>query len=270
MEHAVLGLADEASDLAATEWMIERAQSRPVHVTLVAAHDIGASNPDADRHMLATASGRIQQAAPGTPVDTMVTDRPLLHELLEQSESTDLIVIGCHPDPALRQSRTPSLPVSLAARSRCAVVIVPEDRVAHVGPIVVGIETGGDSRDALMFAAREAEATGRDLDVVHTWEPWAIARTRSGQFEHEGILEAAVADIRAAFPGVRVRGVLVEAVAHDGIIANSRNAHLIVLGTYGLGRETGLVLGTIHQEVMMRGGVALCIVPLVAASDGSA
>jgi hypothetical protein len=42
---------------------------------------------------------------------------------------------------------------------------------------------------------------------------------------------------------------------------------LVVLGTHRLGRKTGVVLGAIHQEVMIHGGVPLCTVPLVDA-DG--
>ena len=99
--------------------------------------------------------------------------------------------------------------------------------------------------------------------IVHTWEPWATPNARAEQFVHEGIIESAVNRIRADFPSLSVRGVLKEAVAHDGIIANAGDAHLIVLGTYRLGRESGVVLGAIHQELMIHGRVALCIVPLV-------
>jgi nucleotide-binding universal stress UspA family protein len=162
----------------------------------------------------------------------------------------------------MRESRTEAFPVSLAARSRCAVVIVPDDWVDREGAIVVGVDAAGDSDQAALFAAREALASGRELEVVHTWEPWSVADTRQVQIEQAGILEATIDRVRAAYPAVHVQGVLTEAVAHDGIIASSRRAQLVVLGTHRLGRESGLVLGAIHQEVMISGGVPLCVVPL--------
>jgi nucleotide-binding universal stress UspA family protein len=146
------------------------------------------------------------------------------------------------------------------------VVIVPDDWVPHEGAIVVGVDAAGDSDGAAWFAAREAVDADRDLEVVHTWEPWSVPDTRQMQIEQGAILDDTVDRIRAAYPAVRVRGVLTEAVAHDGIIAGSRRAQLVVLGTHRLGRESGLVLGAIHQEVMISGVVPLCVVPLVDAA----
>jgi nucleotide-binding universal stress UspA family protein len=164
----------------------------------------------------------------------------------------------------IRESRTESFPVSLAARSRCPVVVVPDDWAARDGAIVVGIDADG-SDDAALFAAREAVESGRQLEILHSWEPWMAPDTRASQLEHQSILDDAITLVRTAYPTVAVGGALAEAVAHDGIIANSRDASLVVLGTYRLGRESGVVLGTIHQEVMLRGVIPLCIVPLVEA-----
>jgi nucleotide-binding universal stress UspA family protein len=263
MENIVVGLEDEDLAAPAVGWVIERARSRPVRIRLVIARDALASNPQAAQDMLGSAASRIGDSVPGTPVETEFVDGSILHNLLEQSESADLLVIGAHPDPRMRESRTEAFPVSLAARSQCAVVIVPDDWVAREGAIVVGVDAAGDSDEAALFAAREALAAGRELEVVHTWEPWAVADTRQVQLEQGGILEATVDRIRAAYPAVRVQGVLAEAVAHDGVIASSRRAELVVLGTHRLGRESGLVLGAIHQEVMISGAVPLCVVPLI-------
>lgn len=265
MEHVVIGLDDEPSAQTAVEWIIERARSKPVQLRIIAALDVSASNPHTVRNLVAAASQRVQDAAPGTRVETVVTERPMLQVLLEHGDSADLLVIGSHPDPGIRDGRTPSLPISLAARSRCAVVIVPDDWKARGGPVVVGLDATAASINAVIVAAREAGYAARDLEIVHTWEPRGTASTHTMRRTHEDILNAAVERIHADFPGLPVHTVLSEAVAHAGIIANSQDARLIVLGTHGLGRETGLVLGAIHQEVMIRGGVAMCIVPLVEA-----
>jgi nucleotide-binding universal stress UspA family protein len=264
MERVVVGVEDDAAGRAAVGWVIARARSKPLHIRLVSALGWTVTDQQAPGEMLAGVSHRIHDEAPDSTVETEIADGPKLHELLEESADADLVVIGSHPDPRIRESRTESFPVSLAARSRCPVVVVPDDWAAREGAVVVGIDADG-SGDAALFAAREAVEAGRQLEILHSWEPWMAPDTRATQLEHQGILDDAIALVRAAYPTVEVGGALAEAVAHDGIIANSRDASLLVLGTYRLGRESGVVLGTIHQEVMLRGVVPLCIVPLVEA-----
>jgi nucleotide-binding universal stress UspA family protein len=266
MEHVVVGLEDDAASRVAVEWVIERARVTPLHVKLVTATGWASTDQQAPGAMLAGVAHRFEEAVPHTTVETELADGPKLHELIEESADADLVIIGSHPDPRIRDSRTESFPVSLAARSHCPVVVVPDDWQPTDGAIVVGIDDARRSQEAVLFAAREAIESGRELQILHAWEPWAMPDTRASQIEHQGVLDETVERVRAAFPTARVGGALAEGVAHDGIIANSRNATLLVLGTYRLGRASGVVLGKIHQEVMLRGTVPLCIVPLVEAA----
>jgi nucleotide-binding universal stress UspA family protein len=263
METIVAGIETAEVARAAVNWIIARARVAPVRIRLVAAVDPLASDPNDAKDVLVSAALRIADAVPGTPMDTELVDGALLHELLVRSATADLLVIGSRPDSGIRESRTESFPVSLAARSRCPVVVVPDDwERREDGPIVVGVDATGGTDEAALFAAREAGASGRVLHIVHTWEPWSAAKSRSTQFEHDFALAQAVERVSAAYPLVAVQGQLREAEAHDGVIASSRAASLVVLGTHRLGKETGLVLGAIHQELMIHGRVPLCIVPL--------
>jgi nucleotide-binding universal stress UspA family protein len=260
MEDIVIGVDDEATARTAVMWIINRAQRGPVRLRLVAELDDGGSNPGTAKQTLTRAVQNISSAAPGSEVDYVLADRPLLHELLERSESADMLVVGSHPDPDIRDGHLPSLPVSLAARSHCPVVIVPEDWSAQDGPVVLGVEAGGERSAAVDVAAREAIASGSELRLVHTWESWQTLDTRTEHIQHGEVVRATAERIHADFPAVHLSVVLEEAIAHEGVIANSRDASLIVLGTHGIGRETGVVLGAIHQEVMISGRVALCTV----------
>ena len=266
MENITVGLDDEAASQTAVNWVIDRARTKRVRVRLVTAFDMLASNPIADQQRLALTGRRILDAAPGTVVETVLADRSIMEELVEQSASADLLVIGSHPHQRLRSALTGSFPVNLAARSHCAIVIVPDDWTARDGAIVVGIAADHSSDAAAMFAAREAVEQNRVLEVVHAWEPWKAARTRRTHVERADVLETALDRIIAAFPNVEVRGVLVEADPSDGIVASTRTAHLAVLGTHRLGAVTGLLLGSTGQRVMHQAAVALCIVPLVDAA----
>ena len=262
MEHVVIGLNDEVTARAGVTWAIERARTKTLHLLLVAELDTAGSNPGKAKQRLTKASLQIKALVPSAAVEFLLADRPLLPELLERSETADLIVVGSHADPGIREIRTPSFPVSLGARAKCPVVIVPYDWEVRSGPIVVGVEAEGASDAAVAAAAREAIESGRELRIVHTWEPWMTLATRSEQLAHDGIIAQVTQRVRIEFPAARIVTVLAEAVAHEGIIANSRDANLIVLGSHGIGRESGVVLGAIHQEVMIRGSIPLCVVPL--------
>lgn len=261
MEDVVVGLIEEGSDRFAVDWGIERARTLPAHLRLVTPLDPNASNPEAQKRFLAETADRIRQLAPGTEVETELADGAILHRLLELSESADLVVVASHPDPVIRDGHVPSLPVSLAARARCPVVVVPDDLQMQDGPIVVGVE-GADPSAAVDFAAREAVRTGAVLRLVHTWESWKTLDARAEHIAAGDVLKSTAERVRAGYPTIRLEAALEEVVAHEGVIAHSRDARLIVLGTHGLGRETGVVLGAIHLEVMIRGGVPLCSVPL--------
>jgi nucleotide-binding universal stress UspA family protein len=263
MENITVGLDDEDASQTAVDWVIDRARSKPVRIRLVTAFDMLASNPMAAQQQLARTRRRILDAVSAVVVETVLADRSIMEELIEQSASADLLVIGSHPHHRIRSALTGSFPVGLAARSRCAIVIVPDDWTGQDGAIVVGVAADHSSDAAAMFAAREAVDQNRELEVLHAWEPWKSPRVGRAKIERARILEAAIDRVREAFPAVRARGILVEADPSDAVVRGSRAAHLVVLGTHRLGAVTGLLLGATGQHVMHRAGVALCIVPLV-------
>ena len=266
MENITVGLDDEDASQTAVDWVIDRARTKRLRVRLVTAFDMLASNPMAAQQLLALTRRRILDAASGTVVETVLADRSIMEELIEQSASADLLVIGSHPHHRIRSALTGSFPVGLAARSHCAIVIIPDDWTDQNGAIVVGVAADHSSDAAAMFAAAEAVEQNRVLEVVHAWEPWKAPWTGRTKIDRAGILEAAIDRITAVHPSVQARGILVEADPSDGIVTSTRTAHLVVLGTHRLGAVTGLLLGSTGQRVMHRAGVALCIVPLVDAT----
>jgi nucleotide-binding universal stress UspA family protein len=265
MEHVVIGLIDERSDRFGIEWAIERARTKPASIRLVTALDPNGSNPEGQKRFLFEASERVRREAGGSGVETQLADGPMLHQLLELSATADLVVVAYRPDPAIRNGRVPSLPVSLAARARCPVVVVPDNVQPHDGPIVVGVQDTEPSA-AVAFAADEAARTGRMLRLVHTWKSTSLD-PRADHIRAGEVLRAAAARVREVYPRIWMEVALEETSAHDGVISRSRDASLIVLGTHGIGRETGVVLGVIHLEVMVRGGVPLCVVPLTSSVE---
>ena len=113
------------------------------------------------------------------------------------------------------------------------------------GEIVVGVDDGPAAAAAVRWAADQSRLTGLPLCVVHAWQlgPLESAALTSGAGVASGAAEAAGADARAratqwvrdalGSPWDRVlwRLRLPQGASGPALVAESRGAHLLVIGT---------------------------------------
>ncbi|HEX7835358.1 MAG TPA: universal stress protein [Pseudolysinimonas sp.] len=273
MERILVGIDDEAASQTAVDWVIERAQHTPLHVTLVTAFDLLTSDPSADEDLLGITAKRIETAAPGTEVDTELIQRSILEGLIERSTNADLLVIGSHPHRKVRSILTGALPSALVAGSHCATVVVPDDWSRGGHRIVLGVADDESSDTATRFAAREARSAGTPLDAIHTWRlpqpsmdavSSLIVDPEELEAMHEELLQRVTDRLGDAAPGVVVRGVLRAgdaAIEIDELLDDTR---LLVLGTHGRDPALGALLGSKVQHLLHHGRVPVAVVPLEA------
>lgn len=141
------------------------------------------------------------------------------------------------------------------------------------GRIVVGVDGSQGARAALEWALAEARLRSDTVEVVHARHapphmipgPYAgptaaseesIDRTRE---QAERLLEH---EVRA----VDTHGVEIESIAPTGSAANSlldvaKGADLLVVGTRGRGGFTGLLLGSVSQQVSHHAPCPVVVVP---------
>ena len=121
--------------------------------------------------------------------------------------------------------------------------------------IVVGIDGSSSSLDALAWAARQADLTGSTLEVVTTWEwpssyGWAVPVPT--EFDPEeavrGMLESAVADIRADYPDLRIDPQVINGHPAQTLVEESKGADLLVVGCRGHGEFVGMLLGSCSEH----------------------
>ena len=135
--------------------------------------------------------------------------------------------------------------------------------------VVVGVDGSPGAVKALHWAAEEAKLRGAELTVVHAWHiPASVAMaapvTPGGEFQ---VLEDAASSILDAMAeeasgyGVPVKPVLVQAYPAPALIEHSAGAILLVVGTRGRGGFTGLLLGSVSQEVAQHAPCPVVIVP---------
>jgi nucleotide-binding universal stress UspA family protein len=101
-------------------------------------------------------------------------------------------------------------------------------------------------------------------------EPWLIA-TPVGHTDDElhdrlaagarGFLEAAVAEAKAAEPGLDVIGELTEMRPAAALLAAARDADLLVVGSRGHGGFVGLLLGSVSQRCVDHAKCPVAVIP---------
>jgi nucleotide-binding universal stress UspA family protein len=147
-------------------------------------------------------------------------------------------------------------------------------------PIVVGVDGSEDSKNAMRWAARQAELTGATLTAVTAWQlpvsfgtAWQMPATygRSHDFAQEDFAEDARKTLHAAIDEVlgedrrvSVTPQLVIGHAAQVLIEASREASLLVVGGRGHGGFAGMVLGSVSQHCVSHAACPVVVVRPVA------
>jgi nucleotide-binding universal stress UspA family protein len=269
MERVVLGV-DRGSGRKALEWVIRRSMSRPTRVHLIRAFDLVDSDPEAEARLLEDTAAQLRERSPQTEIEQALVWKQADAALLQAAEAADLLVVGSRHGHPILSTLTGSLPLRVAAGSTCATVIVPDDWTPPMRrTVVVGISSDNTSDRAMLFAAHEAQSCGADLEAVHAWTvtvPSMTGRIRAVQeadarAQHRQILSDALERIRAAYPRVRIRGLLEQRLPSTVLAEHASRGQLLVLGSPRWGPLAGMVLGSTARAVLPAATAPLCIVP---------
>ena len=138
--------------------------------------------------------------------------------------------------------------------------------------IVVGVDGSQGARRALEWAVDEAKLRDAQLVVIHAWlEPAAVAVgsvITAGGVEPEIFEETAertLADVLGAVDTTELpqgieSHVVAGAPAH-ALLDAAKDADVLVVGSRGLGGFTGLLLGSVSQQVAHHATCPVVIVP---------
>ncbi|MET8950018.1 universal stress protein [Streptomyces sp. NPDC004393] len=123
--------------------------------------------------------------------------------------------------------------------------------------VTAGVDASAESLAAAHWAAREALRRGAGLRLVHAWYPKPESGTAvpvdTGRLRAaESALRRSMASVRAAHPGLRVEESLVPDAPVTVLLAAAEESEVLVLGSRGLGRIAGFVLGSVSQRVVAR------------------
>lgn len=137
-----------------------------------------------------------------------------------------------------------------------SVVVAPaaaaEDRF-----VVVGVDGSPQSSRALAFAADEARLRGATLKVVEAWSFPTFAAgvyVPAGSYEDfpgevASSLDAQITEVLGDPPPLPVEKLVEEGPTAQVIIEAAKGAALLVVGSRGRGGFTGLLLGSVSNQV---------------------
>jgi len=136
---------------------------------------------------------------------------------------------------------------------------------------VIGVDGSDAAKEALQYGLHEASIRGTRVRAVHAWmHSSAIPATGTGMLpavDASPMRAAAEKLLRTTVEAVagdavdRIDRVVVESPAGPGIIANARDAELIVVGRRGLGAVRSLVLGSVSSYVVAHATCPVLVVP---------
>jgi nucleotide-binding universal stress UspA family protein len=122
--------------------------------------------------------------------------------------------------------------------------------------IVVGVDGSDASKDALLWAARQAELTGSALVAVMSWEfpsmAYGAVMPLPDDFDIAGasqkIVDEAIDDTLGEHPAVQVSTVVAEGPPALELLKTAKNADLLVVGSRGHGAFAGMLLGSVSEH----------------------
>lgn len=288
-DRLVVGFDGSAASTAALEWASNEATTRGASVHVVSSYGMppvmdvygfGTANasPSDLEQLRQSSEGSLRAAVererrchPGVDYDFHAVSTQPQRALLIEAETADVLVVGSNGLGATKSFLLGSVLGAVLHRSPCPVAVVPPERHAATGSIVVGVDGSDASNVALAWAADEAARGGADLRIVHAWHyPYRVTtagRSRGAvcaEADAAVVVEDAVEFARGRTT-TAVVGELVEGSASQVLLDASSDADLIIVGPRGRGGFRAMLLGSVAQAVSVR---AHCPVVVVRRDQG--
>lgn len=135
-----------------------------------------------------------------------------------------------------------------------------------MGRIVVGVDGSENSKRAIAWAAEQAKLRGATLHVLHSWT-FPPATTGDDGRPHadlkgvaKSVLDEAIATL-GSDPGIEVEREIAEDLPAQALIRASEGAEMVAVGSRGRGGFTGLLLGSVSQQVAQHARCPIVIIP---------
>ena len=135
--------------------------------------------------------------------------------------------------------------------------------------IVVGVDGSQPAREALHWAIAEARRRNATVEAVYAWhQPFAVGYAELGELDNLAHFEKEAQEtLDAEVDAVDASGIapierrLVPGGAAGALVEEARGASLLVVGSRGRGGFSGLLLGSVSQQVAHHAPCPIVIIP---------
>jgi nucleotide-binding universal stress UspA family protein len=182
--------------------------------------------------------------------------------LVELSDNAEMVVVGSHGRAALARGLLGSVSSGAVRQANCPVAVIheqdpslPQPSCPDQAAVVVGIDGSPASELATAIAFDEASRRNVDLRVVHAWSDIEVVELPGffwSEFENEAqrILAERLAGWQERYPDVAVQRLVIADRPARRLIKEARSAQLVVVGSHGRGRVTGMLLGSVSNAIV--------------------
>jgi nucleotide-binding universal stress UspA family protein len=281
-----VGIDGSESALVAVRWAAAEAERRNVRLRLVAvfaepqSRVVGGIGLGADsrkimlgatRTHLAEATASAKEVLPAEQIEQVLISGFPIPVLRAESRAAQVLVLGDRGYGVISGLLLGSVVSAMAAQAECPIVLVRpaegkpvEDRSR---PVVVGVDGSPLSGSVLAFAYQQASVRGVPLIAVHTWwdmlvdpEVAPAARWDATEAHAKLVLAEQLAGWSETYNDVRVHRMVTRERPARALIAESRRAQLVVVGSWGIGVATALLRGSVCHAVLHRSRCSVAVV----------
>ncbi len=281
----VLGIDGSPADEGVLRWGIEQARTRNVPLRLVTAYlwalfypweiayegvqvpELVEARRQAER-LLRQTSHRLTAEHPELVLQVAAVEGSPVEVLLAQSRAASMMVLGSRQRATLGSVILGSVAGAVSARAECPVVVLrgPATEPDPGSQVVVGVDGAGGSDSVLEFAFEHASANSLPVTALLCWKGDRLAITRrppgpSSTDRAQDWLNETMAGWAGKYPDVPVHAALIRDDAVAGLVVNSIEQRLLVVGTHGRHALAGTLLGSVSQGVLHHAQCPVAIVP---------
>jgi nucleotide-binding universal stress UspA family protein len=289
VDEIVVGVDRSDASASALRWAADEARRAAAGLVVVHAyldplapvHQSTSESTDADPNLHEAALQRLAPFLDGADVDlegVQVTYRlragRAAAALLAEARSARQLVVGSRGAGGFEGLLLGSTAEHCARHAVCPVVVVPARTGPRTGHLSVGVDGSPAAERALVWAVREADQHGANLEVIGVYHPYDAKGPYGGDFMRiadpgsterfrrraEEHVSKAIASV-ATRTSVPITSVVLAGHPADVLVQRAAGSDLLVVGRRGRHGFPGLLLGSVARQVLHHTSCPVAIVP---------
>lgn len=283
VQPVVVGVDGSPPSQQALQWAAKAAMARDLPLAILYASQLAGTvdsyeyvSPEAEeagQQLLSKTESEVKDRFPDLACSTEFAHESPASALVNASRQAALVVVGNRGHGGFHDLLLGSTSLHTAMHAHCSVAVIrpptPKEQGGAVGRIVVGVDASLPSQAALRLAFAEAGSTGRPVTAVHAFTsaltayPPAlmpqVSDLKADRDRAADLLARELLPWQAEHPDIEVDTVIVQGDASWALVQYSQGAHLVVVGSRGLGGFAGLIFGSVGHVLIHHAGCPVLI-----------